>query len=384
MGVFVALSCALGCGEPAAEAPPPATTTQLAMGDIAGALRTILPLSLSEASFADPENHEIVERQLVTLADSGAMLAAHVQDRDAGFAFLGRRFAADTREIQWRFQAGQTEQARFLLGNVVRDCIACHARLPSGPSSALGRRLYEGVDTGALSPEALVALQVATRQYDEALETSEALFAARHLSATELDLNGILTTYLLVAVRVRQDPQRARGGLATLASRDDVPAYLAAYLQSWQIALGTLAQREPAPDPITEARALLGEAQRASRYPADRRALVYGIAASGVLNRLVSEQTAPSAELAEAYDLLGLAEPIIRGPALSESEFYLETSIRMAPRAPFAQDAYAVLEEQVLRDYEGSGGSHVPSEARQHLEALRRMVDGEDDADGQD
>jgi hypothetical protein len=308
------------------------------------------------------------------------MLAEHVQDRDAGFAFLGHRFAADTREIVWRFEAGQTEQARFLLGNVVRDCVACHARLPSGPSSALGRRLYEGVDTSALSPQALVTLQVATRQFDESLETCEALFASQHLSATELDLSGVVTTYLLVAVHVREDPQRAQRGLATLAARDDVPVYLAAYLQSWQVALGTLAQRPPAPDPITEARALLGEAQRASRYPADRRALVYAIAASGVLNRLVSEQSEPSPELAEAYYLLGLTEPIIRGPALSEAEFYLETSIRMAPRAPFAPDAYAVLEEQVLRDYEGSGGSHVPPEARKHLDALHRMVDGEDDA----
>jgi hypothetical protein len=164
--------------------------------------------------------------------------------------------------------------------------------------------------------------------------------------------------------------------LATLAGRPDVPRYLAAYLQSWQGALGTLARRDPAPDPVTEARALLGEARRASRYPADRRALVYGIAASGVLHRLASERPEPSPALAEAYYLLGLAEPIFRGPGLSEAEFYLETSIRMAPAAPFAPDAYAVLEEQVLRDYEGSGGSHVPPEARQRLDALRDLVAG--------
>jgi hypothetical protein len=372
---LLTLSLALGCGESAEEAPPPDAGTRIAMGDVAGALRTVLPLTLSAERFADPANREVIDRQLATFAESGAMLAEHVQDRDAGFAFLGRRFAADTREIAWRFQAGQTEEARFLLGNVVRDCVARHARLPSGPSSALGRRLYEGVDTAALAPEALVALQVATRQFDEALETCEALFGAPHLSATELDLSGIVATYLLVAVRVREDPARAQRGLATLAARTDVPRYLAAYLQSWQVALGTLARRDPAPDPVTEARVLLGEARRASRYPADRRALVHGIAASGVLHRLASEQPEPSPALAEAYYLLGLAEPIIRGPGLSESDFYLETSIRMAPGAPFAPDAYAVLEEQVLRDYEGSAGSPVPPEARQRLDTLRDLVD---------
>jgi hypothetical protein len=371
----VLLSVAFGCGEPAGEAPPPEATTRLAMGDIAGALRTVLPFSLSAARFDDPANREVIARQLVILADSGTMLAEHVQDRDAGFAFLGRRFAADTREIAWRFEAGQTEEARFLLGNVVRDCVACHARLPSGPSSALGRRLYEGVDAAALAPETLVALQVATRQFDEVMDTCEALFAARHLSATQLDLRGIVGTYLLVAVRVREDPARAQRGLSTLAGREDVPRYLAAYLQSWRVALGTLERRPPAPDPIVEARALLGEARRASRFPADRRALVYGIAASGILNRFVSAQPAPSPEVAEAYYLLGIAEPIIHGLALTEAEFYLETAIRMAPRAWFAPDAYAVLEEQVLRDYEGSGGSHVPPEATERLDALRALVD---------
>jgi len=56
------------------------------------------------------------------------------------------------------------------------------------------------------------------------------------------------------------------------------------------------------------------------------------------------------------------------------SEFYLETAIRLAPKAPFAEKAYLVLEERLVADYSGSGGTHVPDDVKALLKELREMI----------
>ena len=56
--------------------------------------------------------------------------------------------------------------------------------------------------------------------------------------------------------------------------------------------------------------------------------------------------------LAEAYYLLGVAESFIsRTLWMSETEFFLETAIRLAPKSVSARQAYAFLEEYVLIRY---------------------------------
>ena len=99
--------------------------------------------------------------------------------------------------------------------------------------------------------------------------------------------------------------------------------------------------------------------------------------ASGILYRFVNENPEPSPEVAEAYYLLGVSEARIRRSFwVSESEFYLETAIRMAPRAPFAPLAYALLEEETLAGYSGSSGVHLPADVLGNLEELRSLVEG--------
>jgi hypothetical protein len=81
--------------------------------------------------------------------------------------------------------------------------------------------------------------------------------------------------------------------------------------------------------------------------------------------------------LAEAYYLLGVAESYIsRTLWISETEFFLETAIRLAPTSGPALQAYAFLEEYVLAQHMGSSGLHLPADVRARLEELRRLVDG--------
>jgi hypothetical protein len=130
-------------------------------------------------------------------------------------------------------------------------------------------------------------------------------------------------------------------------------------------------------DTLPYARALIREGQQRNRFPADRLGLVHFVVASSLLHRYVDTSPFTGPPLAEAYYLLGVTEAhISRSLWISETEFFLETAIHLAPRSGQARKAYTFLEEYILAGYTGSSGLHLPADIRAHLAELRRLVDG--------
>jgi hypothetical protein len=60
---------------------------------------------------------------------------------------------------------------------------------------------------------------------------------------------------------------------------------------------------------------------------------------------------------------------------VSQAGLYLESAIRLAPKEPFAAEAYVLLEEDTIVGYTGSAGSNLPDSVAKHLEELRALVD---------
>jgi hypothetical protein len=349
--------------------------TRARMGQIVDSLAFVLPLSLSDERFANPAQRQAILDALDALAANGAKVESHAKGRDLGFTFLSRSFARDTREIRDRFAAGRTAEARFLLLEVTDNCAACHSRLPDAREHPIGRRLVDDPRLATLDPDERVNLEVATRQFDRALASYEKLFADPARSPSDLDLQGLVDGYLEVVVRVQNDPERALRTFSALAQRKDLPAALRENLSGWIASLRSLRGRSFPGSPLAEARALVAEAQDSARYPDDRSALVVYLAASGILNRFVAEGRAPAAELGEACYLLGTIESRIgRSFWLSQTEFFLEQAIRLAPQKAFANDAYELLEEFLASGYTGEGGAEVPAEVRARLEELRALI----------
>ena len=114
-----------------------------------------------------------------------------------------------------------------------------------------------------------------------------------------------------------------------------------------------------------------------ARDTADARAgLVDYIAASSLLHRYRVEAPRSKSEQAEAYYLLGGAESRVgRTFWLSQTEFYLDTSIRLDPGGARAEAAFDLLEEFVISGYTGSAGSDVPTDVRERLLELRQRID---------
>ncbi len=381
-GPLVALALVVGC----ADGPFAGLTvareaerqqTRSTMAEILGALRVALPLGLSDSRFSDPGNREVLTGALDTLAENAAGLEAHASGRDAGFRYLSHSLAEDSRALALRFGEGRHREARFLLNQITENCVACHSRLPSAEASSLGKLLLEDVDVADLEPAERVRLEVATRQFDTALATYETMLRSPAATPARLDLEGLLTDYLVLVIRVKDDLPRARHMLEAFSARSDLPRYLERNVRSWITDLTHL-ERHPSAGPAVErSRALIEEARRRSGFPMDRTVLIYDLVASGILHRFVNEHREVSDEVAEAYYLLGVSEARIRRSFwLSEGEFYLETAIRMAPEADFAELAYARLEEETLAGYSGSSGLHLPPDVQRKLEELRALVDG--------
>lgn len=348
--------------------------TRARMGELVEALRVALPLSLRPADFAAPENRARLEQALVKLRDGATALSDHAGGKDVGFVHLASALARDAHEVQHRFATGRLEEARFLLGELADDCVNCHARLPYGGDSKLGKSLWQAVDAKTLTTDERLRLQVATRQFGPALDTYESLFAK--LPPAQLDLGGYVADYLAIQIRVRDDLPRARRQLEAWRKRGDLPAYLDELVTAWVGALARFEAPTPPGQEIARAKQVLADAQAVRRFPADRAGLVHDLVASGLLHRAVTAAGAPGQETAEAYYLLGVTELRIASSSwLTEPEAYLEASVRAAPGSATSRRAYAVLEESTLLGYTGSGGEgELPPEVAAWLQELRRLA----------
>jgi hypothetical protein len=366
---------------PAAVAQPTDLDTVTIMLEFVAALQTALPPSLSADKFADPERRSEIMDALERLAATGERLDDHGKNNEASFAFLSRSLARDTRDILTRYANGRYGEARFLLQHVTEVCVACHARLPDTQVRPFGVGLMATDAVAALPPTERAEFEMATRQFDAALASYEAVFSDPDLSPADVDLMGHFDSYLELCLRVQHDPQHALMTLQKITSRPDVPERVRENANAWIASLTELRSTPLTGTPLDRARELLARAGDRERFPDERRALVQYIAASGVLHRYVVSQVSATPDLGEAYYLLGVIEATVgRSFWASQTEHYLETSIRIGPGEAYAEEAYDLLEEFIVAGHTGSAGAHIPQEVRRRLGELRELIDAAQDS----
>lgn len=366
--------------------------TRARMDQIFGALVTVLPLSLNGAEYEKPANRELVLGKLKELSEQSQNLQSHASGNDRMFAFVAGSLAKDARDIYRWYGRGSYGESRYLLHNLTENCIACHSRLPESKAFPAAEAFFKDVKVANLPLMERAQLQMATRQFDAALQTYEELFKSSGGRTSEIIMMDGFVDYLKLCVRVKRDVVRPVAVLEGMLKRPDLPKFASLQLEQWIASLRRLAKRRDNPGTeLPAARKLMVEAQRASEFPMDRGRLVDFIYASRLLNSYVQKKdpgTAgeknglPSAtlqvqrpDLSEAYYLLGVTESIIgRSYWLSQTEFYLETAVRSAPHSKYAEKAYAFLEEQVVVEFSGSSGTNVPEDMQKTLDDLRKLM----------
>ena len=368
----LALGACEGSQEPAPQ--PPAEASRSIMNEIYDQIRAALLASASADGLRHPENRKEVATALAALARNASALEDHARVEDGPMEFLARSVARDARDVQREYTNGHFDRAAFLLRQITENCVVCHTRLESRDDSVLAAGFVDRSTLDSLPLEPKATLQIATRRFDEALATLEDLLESPAVHAAIL--LGPITDYLIVCIRVKGDFERPVPTLERFAARPDLWTRLRMEVGGWIAALPELRKRARGKPDLATARALVEEAQQMSLYPDDRTPLVHLIVASSLLERYIDEHRSPGRDLAEAYYLLGVTEARIgRNYWVTPAPYLLEQAIRLAPKEPFATDAYALLERETLMSYEGSDWEDLPEEDAQRLRELRRLIE---------
>lgn len=349
--------------------------TRETMQVIFDSLRYLIEVDLSEGSFASPRNRQEVLEALRELDAQSAILSSHGFSDDAGGIFLASVLERYSLLLLRSFERDEPERVQRFLYGITDICIACHTRLPSPDDSPVSKDFVDSRAVASLPPEKRARIQVATRRFDDALDTLESLIEESRFEDSAA-MEDVLRTYLIINIRVRGDMERPIPILESIEERGP-------QLSMWQRDIGFWLDRlrelrdDPFIDNSLESAREMIEAAGKADFPNRRSALVEYIAASSLLNRFLVSEPPDTMEIAEAHYLLGLAEyQIYRDDWLPQAELYLEIAIVLAPDAPWARQAYALLVEKIERTYMRTPDGRLPPDVEERLIELREAIEG--------
>lgn len=372
-GILVTVNSSCYAANSSAETQQSATRS--IMAQLFSSLTNVLPLSMNGNEFSDPKNKERITNDLRKMRDGTSALVEHTKKFEGSYGFIAKSMARDIKDIYNWYEKGATSEARYLLHQVSENCVSCHMKLPDPGHAPKMDHFFKDLAVNKLSPPEKARLQVALRQFDDALITWESMFKTWP-KPSELFAMDTLPEYLKVVLRVKGDPKRALSTLEQLSKRSDLPTFMTREVATWIRSLKKLGgEFKKNGNELTRAEKIIQNARLSMEYPMDRTALIDFIVASGLLNRYMQAKNLSAENTARAYYLLGLTESLIgRSTWLTQTDYYLEASVRSAPKSKVALKALDALEQQILMEYSGSGGTNIPDDIQANLDELRNLV----------
>src|SRR3989338_2539606 len=179
------------------------------MQELSQALKDVMPEVVSESG--DRKKLEQGARRLSELVHSLKVVPGGESmlppDADPSLSFISEVFEKEVHRAYSAVREGHTDYARGILRGVTAYCIACHGRTWSGPD-------FAGVDltkqTQKMQGLARAELLAATRQSDAAFDEFMKIVSDRDKAGRrQLEWRRAVQRALLLAVRVKQDPDRA-------------------------------------------------------------------------------------------------------------------------------------------------------------------------------
>lgn len=354
-----------------------AADTKVIMHGIFADVQEILPLSLDAKKFADPANRPLITKHLKHMADNSAVLRDHVAvERDESIKILADRMRGDAQRTYSWYKQGRFDEAQFYLHNMVENCISCHSKLPAGRNFPGAAGMFQKVAIKDLGLAEQAWLQVASRQFDDALNNYEKMLRESDLEFEHILNMSTFKEYLKLAIRVKGDFNRPRALLKEMAKRKNNNAtskkMLANLINSVDLSEKVAKERM---NPLEKARILVAKGEKDAKFPADRENVVYQVTGSAFLNQFVDEKPKDKNKLAEAYYLLGKAEMAIgRSFWISETETYYELAIRTAPKSSWAKKALKEYKDYMKVEFSGSGGTFMPEDVKERIKTLEDLT----------
>jgi len=334
-------------------------------------IEVLIPYSLSTDEFAAVSNRSKMQDELNKFAIKSEVLSDHFKIIRQDLFFLGYGLSQDAKDAAELYKAGNYEQSRFVLHHVSDSCVTCHSKAQSQDKKDGGKIFFSNIKNFKLTGFDLANYQTMSRQFDAALNKFEQTFLAEkfYLNSTAFG------SYLKVALRVKNDPVRVEKFLLKLKNHVPAGSRLYDHVVYWhESAKDIVNNKLRAKSDLKSARRLIDRGDKIQGYYHDSASIVYYVAASALLLTKL-ESNKDKDELAEIFYLLGEIEDKMPDDFwISETEMYLEQSIRVAPQSKFGGKSLGLLEDRFLFNYTGSSGTHLPDDLKKNLKELRDLV----------
>jgi hypothetical protein len=336
-------------------------------------IQILVPYSLDSSKFSDSSNRDRIKNQLRLLVTNTEAISNHFKTNNSDSFFIGFSMAKDAKEAEISFSKGDYNQSKFILHHITDNCVSCHTKLKSKNSVKIGENLFSNIKNKNLSGSDLAHYRTVTRQFGKALEEYEQSFLNLKNNFNAMDFG----RYLKIALRVKSDPERVQKLLKKLEKKRSADKRLLGHIRSWNSSIGKIISNKSLSNlSLENSRKLIEMASKAQSHYYDSRSIVYLITASTVLNSRLLKETKQNT-ISEIYMLLGEIED--RMPQefwVSETEHFLEKSIRTSPKSIFAKRSLGILEDRFVFEFTGSSGTNIPNDVELTLKDLRALVSG--------
>jgi hypothetical protein len=350
-------------------------TTQAAMRGIFQVLSKVYGYSFDATAYADPKNREEIGNWLVALAKNADELQQHGGGLDPSFDFARRSIQRDAHDALTEFQNHNDIGSRYILNRITDNCVTCHTKLPSNRNFALGKEFLESIDVSKMPPTVRANLQIAARQFPDAITTYEGMLSSPKVTAQDLETYDVFEKFFRVSVGPMNDTKHAIETLKKFGARSDLPAAQKADVQAWIASLETLNLNTPVGEDLATARRMVTDARAKTTGPSDHSRMVEFIGSITLLHRYLRTNPQNNNDVAEAYYLLGVSESYVSHSFwISETDYLLEKSIRTAPKSDIAKQALAFLEAYRKSGYNVAPARPVPPGMQTNIDELRKLT----------
>ena len=309
-----------------------------------------------------------------SLKQQTAKLESLARTHGEDFHFLAKGLDRDLRDVVRFYERKQGQRAAFVLQNMTERCFACHSKYPDNKAVPSHKKFFASIGYERLPLADQARLLVITRQFDDSLGKYEQLLR-EGFPKHGLGMEAAAEQHLLVSIGVLADTRRPQKLFRELREMQVKAKGDASILNHWIHGLDELTKDRSLLAPqLANAEQLLVKAKALTDHAYDRRGLVYWTALRSVLYRMTREPQIPKIE-AKLYYWLGIAATVFEHSFwVAQMPFYLERAIEIAPERGLALQAYYLLEKNITLGYTGSGGTHVPTDEQERLQAMRRLA----------
>ena len=347
-----------------------------AMYEFMGQMFRLQPFMFSQRDFLLPKNEKTIRDGLNQLSAISERLPHSKRLDSTTFQISMQTMQRHLADLDSTFMSGRKEYARRMLLATLDGCSSCHTQVPGEKSKGWSFKTTELSGTSYDKGEFLFAV----RHYKEALGFYDQFIRSFDKESDDyMPLETAIKRSLVIYVRILRDLNGASKAVSDYLKIKSIPSYLRSEMQGWIRGLDKL-KKSKSPDPQssdlnsieTYAQKIIQPLLKKSGIRFNPEAFVELMQASGIIYDFMNHTKQSSAEL--LYYLALSDSTISKGYFFSMADRYLKECIVKFPTDAFAQRCYSELESRTIEDYTGSSGLDFPSDVKQELERLRKMI----------